>query len=213
MAKQKASMSKSKAQKFINPKGKKSATMKKKKPDNKANQISREEMIELNRKRDEFYDQEEIRVQKAIELYKEAKRKEMQDIGFVFIPSDVVLVNHYLKYKTRRSPMDLCPIDEVDVYANHPRSLTDQFNPSGGVWYFFTKSRPGESSDIMGVWKFGEKKDVTDNGVKVGVRQELEFHEEGDQNGNGKYKMIEYQLHPATSAPLFVCKLFDGRGN
>ncbi|KAL5721466.1 hypothetical protein ACHQM5_005110 [Ranunculus cassubicifolius] len=155
-----------------------------------------------------------LSLRKRISLYisydldHEARRKHMQEIGFVFTPSDEVLINYYLKYKSSQRSMYLCHIDEVDVYANHPRSLTEQFNPSGGVWYFFTKSRPSENLDIEGVWKFGEKKDVFDNGVKVGVRQELEFYEEGDQNGNGKYKMIEYQLHPATSAPLFCTLIF-----
>ncbi|KAL5721468.1 hypothetical protein ACHQM5_005112 [Ranunculus cassubicifolius] len=143
----------------------------------------------------------------------ECRRKNMREIGFVFIPSDEVLVNYYLKYKSSRRSMYLCPIDEVDVYANHPRTLTEEYIPSGGVWYFFTKSRPNENPDLEGVWKSCEMKDVSNNGVKVGVRQELEFYDKGDQNGNVKYKMTEFQLYPATSTPLFVCKLSDGQVN
>lgn len=135
---------------------------------------------------------------------------ELQKIGFFFKPSDEVLVNYYLKNKTLGTYFGLCPIDEVDVYANHPQTLKEKFNSNCGVWYFFTKSRPNENPDVDGQWEFGEKNDIFDNGVKVGVRQELEFNGNGDQNGNGKYKIIEYQLDPVVSAPLFVCKLYDG---
>ncbi|KAF6146822.1 hypothetical protein GIB67_018475, partial [Kingdonia uniflora] len=62
---------------------------------------------------------------------KKAKMEEFekvwQSIGFVFSPSDVQVVDYYLQKKVLEEPMKLCPIKEVDIYANHPKVLTGVF--------------------------------------------------------------------------------------
>ncbi|KAL5721434.1 hypothetical protein ACHQM5_005082 [Ranunculus cassubicifolius] len=143
-------------------------------------------------------------ISRKIEL-EEKQKVEYWVPGLVFNPSDELLINHYLKNKTLGKD-NICPIDEVDVYGSHPQTLTEKYNPKDGVWYFFTRCRPTENPNVEGQWEIRGKNDVFDNGVKVGVRQELEYC---DENVSTKYKMIEYQLNPApsTTVPLFMCKL------
>ncbi|KAF5207268.1 hypothetical protein FRX31_003145, partial [Thalictrum thalictroides] len=75
--------------------------------------------------------------------------------------------------------------------------ISEKCPNSAEVWYFFTRSRLNEIqtvTDVQGQWVFCEKKDVFNQGQKVGVKQVLEYYEEGHKN---KYKIIEYQLDPA----------------
>ncbi|KAF5184995.1 hypothetical protein FRX31_025419 [Thalictrum thalictroides] len=143
----------------------------------------------------------------------EALKKQILAIGYVFSPMEGQLVDYYLRNKNLCNPMDHCPIEEVNVYANHPQSLAEKCPNSAEVWYFFTRSRPNEiqpGTDVQGQWVFCEKKDVFNQGEKVGVKQVLEYYEEGRKN---KYKIIEYQLDPAPenieTGLWFVCKLYS----
>lgn len=189
----------------------------KRRPDKREVPVLSPEMMEERRREEDEYLRRRIEhdLKKAEELkqiLKQAQEEKKQAVarlqgrGFVFNPSDEVLVDLYLKEKNSGRYIDLCPFEEVDVYGTHPQTLTEKYNSNGGVWHFFTQSRPHENS---GQWEFGEKNDVFCNGVKVGARQELEY---SSSNGGGKYKILEYQLEPATesnseAAPWFICEL------
>ncbi|KAF5178987.1 hypothetical protein FRX31_031433 [Thalictrum thalictroides] len=141
-------------------------------------------------------------------------KKRLIALGYVFIPTEGKLVDYYLRNKNVCISMDHCPIEEVDVYANHPQALAEKHPNTAEVWYFFTRSRPNEiqaGHDVYGQWVICEKKDVFNQGEKVGVKLLLEYCEGGHKS---EYKIIEYQLDPAPenleNGHWFICKLYNG---
>ncbi|KAF5178982.1 hypothetical protein FRX31_031428 [Thalictrum thalictroides] len=127
----------------------------------------------------------------------EKKGKKKQSLANNITEEELNLVDYYLRNKNLCNSVDHCPIEEVDVYANHPQALAEKHPSTAEIWYFFTSSRPHEIQagiDIQGQWVICEKIDVFNQGEKVGVKQLLEYCE-GDHKS--KYKIIEYQLYPA----------------
>nr|WLO57491.1 NAC transcription factor 32 [Rheum palmatum] len=145
-------------------------------------------------------------------IQNEKLTKRFVELGYVFSPTEGKLVDYYLRNKNLCNPMDLCPIEEVDVYANHPQTLAEKHPNEAQVWYFFTRSRPNEVQevhDVRGQWVTCDKIDLFYQGEKVGVKLLLEYCEGGHKS---EYKIIEYQLDPApeSSENWFICKLYNG---
>lgn len=131
------------------------------------------------------------------------------DTGYVFRPSDGILLDYHLRNRILGKRMDYCPIKEVNVYQDHPRALIGKSR----VQYFFTHNRPNHIQpgiDIPGQWILGERKDVFHHKERVGVKQVVEYCEAGQKS---EYKIAEYQLDPLPEnkkdGPMYVCKLYN----
>ncbi|KAK9090855.1 hypothetical protein Sjap_024032 [Stephania japonica] len=114
--------------------------------------------------------------------------------GYVFVPTDLELLGHFLLLKTQNPSLQFDEIHDPGLYA---RKRSKE-------WYFFSKRikkyakglRPSRSvEDKRGCWKAtgGEQKLKGKNGELLGKRQTLTYYEGKDCKTN--WIMQEFILH------------------
>lgn len=150
--------------------------------------------------------------------------------GFRFHPTDVELVQYYLKRKVLGKRLLLDAIAEVDLYKFSPWDLpAKSLLRSGDLeWYFFcprgrchgTNAKTKRSTD-GGYWKTtGKDRTITYDSRVVGMKKTLVYHTGRAGNGSRtNWVMHEYRLEDRQLAAagveqdLFVlCKLFEKSG-
>ncbi|XP_060676284.1 NAC domain-containing protein 55 [Ziziphus jujuba] len=134
--------------------------------------------------------------------------------GELFVPSDRVLIHHYLRKKVMNHGHLLqshSKIHDVNLYDFHPQHLTDMFDIINGEdWYFFTPrnrkypngNRPNRSA-ANGYWKpTGSDTIIKKRGKEIGSKKCLDYYT-GKHPGGTKteWKMHEYRLMDSTALP------------
>ncbi|XP_048128396.1 NAC domain-containing protein 82-like [Rhodamnia argentea] len=122
--------------------------------------------------------------------------------GFRFHPTDVELVEYYLKRKVLGKKFRVDAIAEVDIYKFAPWDLPDKacLRTKDLKWYFFcprerkyaTGGRTNRSTEF-GFWKTtGNDRPVNYKGQPVGMIKSLIFHRRG---GEPKPERTDWVMH------------------
>ncbi|KAI9114013.1 hypothetical protein K1719_015264 [Acacia pycnantha] len=153
--------------------------------------------------------------------------------GFRFHPTDVELVEYFLKRKVMGKKFPLQVIAELDVYKYAPWDLPDKslMSTVDLEWYFFcpnakkytTGGRTNRSTEV-GYWKTtGRDKPIWHNNQSVGLMKVLVFHVGRPPRGDRTdWVMHEFRLHDnkdlgdqgIAQDSYVLCRVFkkDGRG-
>ncbi|KAK4256792.1 hypothetical protein QN277_006472 [Acacia crassicarpa] len=154
--------------------------------------------------------------------------------GFRFHPTDVELVEYFLKRKVIGKKFPLQVIAELEVYKYAPWDLPDKsiMSTVDLEWYFFcprskknmTGGRTNRSTEA-GYWKTtGRDKPIWHKNQSVGLMKVLVFHAGRPPRGDRTdWVMHEFRLHDdkdlgdkgiAQDSSYVLCRVFkkDGRG-
>ncbi|KAG1328150.1 protein CUP-SHAPED COTYLEDON 3 [Cocos nucifera] len=150
--------------------------------------------------------------------------------GFRFHPTDVELVQYYLKRKVMGKSFQFEAISEIELYKFAPWDLPDKsrLRSKDQEWFFFCPrdrkypngSRTNRATDV-GYWKTtGRDRPVIHKSRTVGMKRTLIFHEGKAPRGNRTdWVMYEYRLedkellNAGYSLDAYVlCKIFQKSG-
>ncbi|KAI3852108.1 hypothetical protein MKW98_020107 [Papaver atlanticum] len=130
--------------------------------------------------------------------------------GWIFRPTDLEIVTHFLPKRILNQPMRYNPIIELDLYKEDPLEILEKYKDStvGGKLYFFTQrqrkypngDRPKRIVlDGRGLWKLnGKSAEIqrTKGGPQIGARQQLDYYQGPKPKTSDKtgLKIDEYLL-------------------